>query len=676
MSQPTAQRPAKTSHARGPLLKGVVPFLVVLGLGIPGVVIAQSADEVSRTADGHILHRRPPSQATGSSDPTPETPVFIYDPARADGLPSELQRDGRSLARPSDSLEPGEDEPVHTPDGPKPSEPPNAASTPAGPQTIDPSAPPPRAADDAAGEPTPGADASGPYGDTIGDTGPAAPGEPGGDPSGDPSGEPGADPMADPGDALPSEPSSDAENPSSAENPGEEPEQRPVDPRVNMGDEAMPDRQTQREGRLDYREVFDPSIVPHKRNRALDEVGADFGVRLGERRLRALEVLGNRLERGREVFWGSLLIEGAAGSKIPIPSVAPEARILSYEASPEQEVKFWVDQAGNHYVEPARSGRLRLVFMTDAPASYFGRSLPRNASFSDVPAALRPKLPREVRELALEVADTLGFSTDLGYAALLEKMVAYFRGFEAGDPPPRSGPVTGATIYRDIALSRRGICRHRAHAFVVTAQALGFPARFVFNEAHAFAEVYLPGANAGWLRVDLGGGADELRVHNTANKAMHEPVAPDPFERPDGFEEMAGAERVTGLPERELAPGSAGPGSEMAALPSVIPRAKEVPGTRPTQTTLRVDTQLVTRGDGLTVSGEVVGGGAAIDGGVVQVLLVEPGSGRAVALLGTAAVRGGRYESEVRIPAEQVVGDYELVVEFLGHEGFGPSVGR
>lgn len=654
-----------------------MPLLVALGLGIPGVVIAQSADEVSRTADGHILHRRPPTQATGTSDPTPETPVFIYDPARADGLPNELQRDGRSLARPSNSLEPGEDEPVHTPDGPKPSEPPNAASTPAGPQTIDPSAPsapsePGDPAGDPAAEPTPGADASGPPGDAVGgDAGPAAPG----DPSADAGGEPGTDPSADPSDALPPEPS-DADPSPPEPNPDEEPEQRPVDPRVNMGDEAMPDRQTQREGRLDYREVFDPSVVPHKRNRALDEVGADFGVRLGERRLKALEVLGNRLERGREVFWGSLLIEGAAGSKIPIPSVAPEARILSYEASPAQEVKFWVDQAGNHYAEPARSGRLRLVFMTDAPASYFGRSLPRDASLSDIPAAMRPRLPREVRELALEVADTLGFSAELGYTPLLEKMVAYFRSFEAGDPPPRSGPVTGATIYRDLALSRRGICRHRAHAFVVTAQALGYPARFVFNEAHAFAEVFVPGTNAGWLRVDLGGGADELRVHNTANKAMHEPVAPDPFERPDGFEEMAGAERVTGLPERELAPGSAGPGAEMEALPSVIPRAKEVPGMRATQTTLRVDTQLVTRGDGLTVSGEVTAGAAPVDGGVVQILLVEPGSGRAVSLLGTAAVRGGRYEGEVRIPAEQGVGDYELVVEFLGHEGFGPSVGR
>ena len=657
-------------------------LLVVLGLGVPGVVIAQSDNEVSRTSDGHILHRRPPTQATETSDPTPETPVFIYDPARAGGLPSELQRDGRTLARPSDSLEPGEEEPVHTPDGPKPSEPPNSASTPAGPQTIDPSAPPPRVAEDAAGEPTPGADASGPSGDVGGDAGPVVPGAVGGDPSADPGTDPesnpSTDPTADPGDALPADPSADAEGASDAD-PNEEPEERPVDPRVNMGDEAMPDRQTQREGRLDYREVFDPSIVPHKRNRALDEVGEDFGVRLGERRLKALEVLGNRLERGREVFWGSLLVEGAAGSKIPIPSVAPDARILSYEASPTQDVKFWVDQAGNHYAEPSRSGRLRLVFMTDAPASYFGRSLPRNASFTDIPAALRPRLPREVRTLALEVADTLGFSVELGYTPLLEKMVAYFRSFEPGDPPPRTGAVTGATIYRDIALSRRGICRHRAHAFVVTAQALGYPARFVFNEAHAFAEVFVPGSNAGWLRVDLGGGADELRVHNTANKAMHEPVAPDPFERPDGFEEMAGAERVTGLPEPERGPGAGAPGAELEALPSIIPRAKEVPGMRPTRTTLRVDTQLVTRGDGLTVSGEVVGTGAAgmaIDGGVVQVLLVEPDTGRALALLGTAAVRGGRYASEVKIPPEQGVGDYELVVEFLGFEGFGPSIGR
>jgi transglutaminase-like putative cysteine protease len=40
----------------------------------------------------------------------------------------------------------------------------------------------------------------------------------------------------------------------------------------------------------------------------------------------------------------------------------------------------------------------------------------------------------------------------------------------------------------DLARGKRGVCRHRAYAFVIVAQALGIPARFVQNEAHAWVE--------------------------------------------------------------------------------------------------------------------------------------------------------------------------------------------
>ncbi len=631
----------------------MLPLVVLFGLAAPAAVIAQSAGDVSRTSDGHILHRRPPAQGSDQSANAPETPVFIYDPGRAEGLPSELQRDGRSLARPDDSLEPQGDEPIHTAEGPKPTEPEEPSGPPPGPQSLDPSAPLPVWDPDA----SPSQDDVAPL-DRDADSGSAH--------------FPGEAPPGEPSDAAPSAQPDGGEAPD-GEVPEEPPvEQRPVDPRTDMGDEAMPDRQTNREGRLDYREVFDPSIVPHKRGRSLDQVGPDFGVRLGERRMKPRDVVGNRLERGREVFWGSLLLEGRVGARIPIPSVAPDARILSYEASPAQEVRFFVDQAGNHYAEPTRDGRLRLVFMTDAPASYFGRTLPRDADFDDVPQALRPKVPKNVMDEARAVAEQLGFTSELGYTPLLEKMVAYFRSFEPGEPPPATG-----NIYRDIALSRRGICRHRAHAFVVTAQALGYPAHFVFNEAHAFVEVFIPGAGAGWLRIDLGGGADELRVHNTETKAMHEPLVPDPFERPEGFDDMAGAERITGLPEGTGTEPGTGPSADGGSLPSIIPRATEIAGAERTRTTLALDEQLVTRGDGLEVRGEVTSlSGARLDGGIVQVLLVTPDGGQAVALLGTAPVFGGRYRAQVRIPAEQATGDYELVVEFLGHGAYGPSVGR
>ena len=51
---------------------------------------------------------------------------------------------------------------------------------------------------------------------------------------------------------------------------------------------------------------------------------------------------------------------------------------------------------------------------------------------------------------------------------------------------------------------QKGVCRHRAFAFLVTALGLGIPARMVANEAHAWVEVR---GETGWQRIDLGGAA-------------------------------------------------------------------------------------------------------------------------------------------------------------------------
>ncbi len=662
-------KPARDRFRRWPIVGAALA-----GLLIPGVLFAQNAGDVSRSSDGKVIHRRPPEpSAAASAEAAAETPVFIYDPGRATGLPSDMQRDGRTIAKPTDSLEPSPNEPLHTAEGLKPAdapeatpEPPPGPLSPAPTRPGGPTAPRPGEVDpNLPPEPTPEAR------DDVSD-GPPAPSDDGAfDPTAP------TDPNADPNapDAEPPDPRDDGADPLAPPEPPAGPGETASDPRSGLGDEALPDRRTEREGRLEYTEVFDPSVVPFKRNRALDQIGPDFGLRLGERRYDKLEPVGNLLERGREVFWGSLLLEGPAGSRIPIPSVSPEGRILSYEASPQQAVTFLRDQAGNFYAVPERDGRLRLVFVTDAPGHWFSRKLPRNVRFSDIPRALRPVVPRRVATEAIEVADRLGFSTDLGFTPLLEKMVAYFRGFEPGEPPPSSG-----NVYRDIALGQKGICRHRSHAFVVTAQALGYAARYTFNEAHVFVEVFIPGDRPGWLRIDLGGGADELRVHNAENKGMHTPPGDDPFEQPPGFGDMAGAMRATGLPEPEPSGASGterGPGMAAEGMPSVVPRASPIPGQVPTQTTLAVADHLVFRGDGLRVSGEVKArDGSRVDSGVVQILLVRQADGVALALLGTAGVRAGRYVGDVTIPEAQPTGDYELVVEFLGNGIHGPSVGE
>lgn len=638
-------RPAATSHvARLPHLRWV---LVGLGLAVPGVLFAEAGwpDEVSRAPDGRILHRRTrdPNE-TGVA----EAPIFVYDPGSKDAIPKDLVRDGRPLERPSTSAEPSDGEPVHTALGLSPAKPSDADGA-AGPRPLpapgpgtvdDPSAPFPAGAPEAA-------DARDPSNDLSAS---ASPGDP---PEGD-----GASPE------------------------GRSLGDTPPDPRSGLGSEASPDRRTQREGTLHYSEVFDPSVVPFKRNRALDTVGEDLVLRVNPSRFETLEPVGNTVVRGREVFWGSLLVEGEAGQRIPIPSVSPEGQILSYQATPAQAVRFERDEAGNFYATPTLAGRLRLVFVTDAPSHWFGRVLPADASFAGIPRALRPRVPKSVAREAREVAEAIGIEKDLGFIPTLERLVGYFRSFEPGDPPPAKG-----SAYKDIALGKRGICRHRSHAFVVTAQTLGIPARYVFNEAHVFVEVYVSGTDPGWLRIDLGGGADELQVHGGEGKRLHQPVTPDPFEKPAGFgdPQSAGATRVEGLPDadpRESDPSDAGPGlAEASATGAAGPivRARAQPGLVPTRTTLGMAGNFLFRGEAVKVSGRVeTVDGAPVPTGLVQVLLMPARRADAapLALLGTAAIQDGRYTVEVAIPARQSPGSYELISEFLGDGTFAASVGN
>src|SRR5690606_9842773 len=94
----------------------------------------------------------------------------------------------------------------------------------------------------------------------------------------------------------------------------------------------------------------------------------------------------------------------------------------------------------------------------------------------------------------------LGVSRAMAPRAAVAKLIEYFRGFEPTEAVQPQQDM--AKLYQDVALGRTGVCRHRAYAFVLTALALGLPARFVHNEAHAWVEVR---DLERWHRVDLGG---------------------------------------------------------------------------------------------------------------------------------------------------------------------------
>src|SRR5262249_29517904 len=202
------------------------------------------------------------------------------------------------------------------------------------------------------------------------------------------------------------------------------------------------------------------------------------------------------------------------------------------------------------------SGTYRLVFLADADAGYFAPSLPKGYTYvRDVLAHAPPELKRLRNELPPDVLKEgkstlrkLGLDPDMELSHAFNVLVGYFRGFQPGEIRNPTG-----NVYRDLCDSKVGVCRHRAFAFMITANALGIPTRFVENEAHAFVEVWFPERN--WQRIDLGGAALRMEVQGAGTKTLHRPRSEDPFEKPPEYKQNYTQLRghIKGLTKQQLA---------------------------------------------------------------------------------------------------------------------------
>jgi transglutaminase-like putative cysteine protease len=444
--------------------------------------------------------------------------------------------------------------------------------------------------------------------------------------------------------------------------------------------EARPDYQTWADSTLHYAEVFNPSVVPFKRSQALDAVKADYTLYVGDGDLDEVRV-GARVKPDRDLFWASLMVEIVAGQATPIPSVSPDMRILSYEAEPRAKLSFAKDGADNFYVRGPR-GVYRLVFLADAGAGYFAPQIPSGYTVERAAAlgGARP-LPPSVREAAARTLSLLGITRRSRLDEALDKMVSYFRAFEAGTPPTQTGDV-----YIDLTNSKRGVCRHRAFAFVVTANAAGIPARYVTNEAHAFAEVKVP--DRGWMRVDLGGAASELDVANASDKTLYRPRAADPFPRPPPYAENYTRLRgdVRGLSRDQLAEAERGPDAPasdprstapvMPAPGAALPMPRSTPGKRAVRISLNTATHRVFRGDSLEVSGRIADGDTGVAGLRVNLYLAPAGAGgRGARQVGETVTDGsGGFRQTIALPIDFPLGDHEVYAATPGNETVGSAV--
>jgi Transglutaminase-like superfamily len=297
-----------------------------------------------------------------------------------------------------------------------------------------------------------------------------------------------------------------------------------------------PDENTGSDGTLHYVSVFNPDVLPFKRMSAFDQTDDAYTLHVARPALAEVPVGGTADPRTRDRFWGDVDVALTPGVDVPLPSVAPDMRILSYETKPAVRLAFSKDGADNYYVrsdEPNASGTYHLVFYADADAGYFASQLPaRRYRVRDVLAHAPPELvqvmPASVRRDAAITMQRLGVDPDMDLGIAFNKLVGYFRAFQAGEIRSPSG-----NTYRDLCDGQVGVCRHRSFAFMITANALGIPTRLVENEAHAFVEVWFP--DRGWQRIDLGGAALRMDVAGANNKTLHRPRAEDPFVKPPEY---------------------------------------------------------------------------------------------------------------------------------------------
>jgi hypothetical protein len=492
-----------------------------------------------------------------------------------------------------------------------------------------------------------------------------------------------------------------------------------------------PDRDTRRPHVENYDDPFSPATAPFKRLRAYDWVDADYALHVRDKALQKMSV-GGSAGPGDEPFYGDLSVDLIPGQPVRIPTVGPGARILRMHVNPEVPVEMLHDGADNWFVRGTTRARVRLVVELAIARDTFGREFadvdwsvldaieasrtpagdvrgapPRGPSPSSPrgrfagtrptagatgqlgghPQAVgqvggHPQAPGvRLHDAALaEVAQALGVSRAMRPREVVRRMVDYFRSFAPSEEPPNGRQ----DIYLDLALSRKGVCRHRAFAFLVTALGLGIPARMVVNEAHAWIEVF---DSRLWHRIDLGGAAANLENDPDPNKPAYVPP-PDPYAWPtsrDSGQDLADRNRNRPQPGQGPSGDQAGDGG--AAAPSSDPANAGAGSPSPTppgdprlpeaEVTVGAIDGDVHRGLPLHLQGHVTGAGGPCAHLRVDVVLVAR-SGRSSAAPGGGSASGGstvgslstdergHYDGAGVVPRDLALGDYDLVVQTPG----------
>ena len=458
-----------------------------------------------------------------------------------------------------------------------------------------------------------------------------------------------------------------------------------------------PDRNTRRPDVSHYDEPFRPATAPFKRLWAYDAVDESYQLFVQKGRPEPLKSNGDAAaETPEEHFFADIVVNARADTTVRIPSVAPGAHVVrAHLAAGTRDLAFSLfhDGADNWFIAAA-PGKARLVMEVTAPRESFGGEF-GTPSWSDLPPV--DKLPSNVATAARQVTAHIGVSRSMSPREVVRRLVSYHRSFVEADDPPREHN----NVYLDLALSQKGVCRHRAFSFLITALSLGLPTRMVMNEAHAWVEIY---DGKLWRRTDLGGAGRTVGDPIREGPAYDPP--PDPFQWPSGAtpgDSLAPTNAATPASDNPRSGGtgrsssggstqggsSASPSSSGSSRTSssgpnasgsdpasslVDEKKDDRPHSSVALAAANIDTR---RGGPMRVSGNVRAEGETCPNVVVDVILREAGkssSHNAELRVGSVATDArGAFEGTLVVPSNIPVGDYEVVARTTGNMRCGRS---
>jgi transglutaminase-like putative cysteine protease len=431
-----------------------------------------------------------------------------------------------------------------------------------------------------------------------------------------------------------------------------------------------PDRDTRRPDVSTYDDPFTPATAPFKRLEAFDAVRSDYTLYVRDERLAPL-AFGAPPERDDDAFYADLVVDLSAGARVRIPTVGPGARIVRARLGVGAEdisFKAFRDGADNWFLQPALRvsrtppDRARLVMEVAIPRATFGGQI-GDPSWGDL--LFFPPLPDNVARDAKEVCTAVGVSRDLRPREAIARLVRYFRGFADSDEPP-----TGRrNVYLDLALSKKGVCRHRAFAFLVTAQSLGIPTRMAMNEAHAWVEVY---DGKLWRRIDLGGAGhmSPPTFNALADRIPYSPP-PDAFGWPPGSDRgddvmaQARAQAESGGVQRAALSGAGTPASDPGS--AAASRASSERDDRPTSLlSIEVAQPDALRGSPVKIQGAVRAEDEPCPHVAVELWLRDVQTQKKLFFGTLATGDDGTFSGGIVLPAGTPLGDYDVLAETSG----------